>query len=89
MKTTLEKLWSGELAPWSEPEEKDREAAHYAKMIEQHIEELISRLDEEETIILKKYEQTHCDYLFLAREDAFQKGFSLGVKLISEAFFIK
>lgn len=89
MKTTLGKLWLGELTPWSEAEEEYEDVLRYAEILEACFETLMEQLDEEGKMLLKKYEQTQNDYLFLAREDSFKKGFSLGVKLMAEAFFMK
>ena len=82
----IEQLWLGELAPWSEAEEKNVEAMRYAKILDDRFQLLMALLDEEGKGLLKEYERAYTDYLFLAREDSFKKGFSLGLKLSAEAF---
>lgn len=82
----IEKLWLGELAPWSEAEEKHMEALRYAGILEDCFQSLMALLGEEGKGLLKEYERAQNDYLFLSREDSFKKGFSLGLKLSAEAF---
>lgn len=47
MKTTLGKLWLGELTPWSEAEEEYEDVLRYAEILEACFETLMEQLDEE------------------------------------------
>ncbi len=85
MKDTLRDLWNGELELWSEEWEREREARELVGLRERHKEALQKVLDANGKEILKKYEDCYEELESIGCEEAFIKGFSLGVRLIAQA----
>lgn len=85
MKDTLKDLWNGNLEPWSEEWEREREARELVGLRERHKEALQKVLDEKGREILDKYEDCYTELESIGCEEAFGKGFSLGVKLVALA----
>ena len=83
--TTIEKLWSGELAPCAQKERKHKEVRELVVMLEQYKRELEKGLDEREKKILEEMQKCYDELEYMGLEDAFEKGFSLGIKLVAEA----
>ena len=86
MKSMIAALWLGKLSPWSDPEAQRDETLRYARISEELFGALMSKLEDEEKSLLREYERIQNEYLSLAREDAFRKGFSMGLQLSAEAF---
>ncbi|MBE6603963.1 MAG: hypothetical protein E7636_06585 [Ruminococcaceae bacterium] len=85
MRSILKDLWNGNLEPWSEEWEREREARELVGLRERHKEALQKALDETGKEILSKYEDCYTELESLGCEEAFSKGFSLGVKLVAQA----
>ncbi|MBR7111901.1 MAG: hypothetical protein IKC75_03130 [Clostridia bacterium] len=85
MSDILKKLWNGELEPWSEKWEKESEVRELMGLLERHKESLESELGEKGKDTLKKYEDCYMEIENLGCEDAFIKGFTLGVKLVAQS----
>ncbi|MBQ8357001.1 MAG: hypothetical protein IJX39_04235 [Clostridia bacterium] len=85
MKSTIMQLWNGELAPWSERELKHKEVSQLAQYIEGHCDSLASGLDKTGKETLEKLRNDYDELARVESEDAFLKGFSLGVRLMTEA----
>ena len=86
MKSTLKKLWNGEISPWSAPEPTTMEFRKIAEKVDKERALLESMLNEDGRKILENFESFHCEWLNLENENAFLQGFSLGMKMAAEAF---
>ena len=84
MKTTLIDLWNGRIAPFSEHSEYCDETQELIGLLDKNHKDLAARLDDKGKEILQIFEDNHGELLMLDCEDAFIKGFSLGVKLMVE-----
>ncbi len=83
MTKTITALWNGEIAPFNEIGKHDAALKHVEKRMRRSLEEL--RGDQS----LERYDKCSdciCEYVGLCTQNAFQDGFSLGVKLTAEAF---
>lgn len=85
MKTTLLDLWNGNISPWSEQEHPIEEIRTLVGLIEKNSQNLSLLLDDHGATVLEKLEAYYDELMMLEREDAFVRGFSLGVKLVTEA----
>ena len=87
MKSTISQLWNGNLAPIQTFREHNPEL----QALEQHAQHKLDAFAEELTEPLQKrlesYNNSLTEYIVLLTERAFCDGFSLGLKLLSEAFF--
>ncbi len=86
MKDTLKELWNGELAPWGEKWERENEARELVGLLERHKAELENELGVKGKTILEKYKDCHDELQSIGCEEAFISGFSLGVRIVAEAF---
>ena len=85
MKTTIEKIWRGELSPWCDQESRVKKEEMLVELMERHRCDLSKRLDETGRDSLQKLIDVYDELLCGDREDAFIKGFSLGAKIVAEA----
>lgn len=85
MRNILKDLWNGELEPWSEKWEKEDEVRKLTGLLERHKGELENELGPKGKETLKKYEDCYTEIENLGCENAFVKGFTLGVKLVAQA----
>ena len=87
MKKTISELWNGNLSPIQTFREHNPEI----QVLEQHTQRKLDAFAEELTEPLQKrlasYNNSLTEYIVLLTEQAFCDGFSLGMKLLSEAFF--
>jgi hypothetical protein len=85
MKETIFDLWYGNINPLESSGTKTPEIKRILNESEESYEMLTDNLDEKEKELLEKhldiYSSLHCEYT----AKAFVDGFSLGVKLITEA----
>jgi hypothetical protein len=85
MKETIFDLWYGNINPLESSGTKTPEIKRILNESEESYEMLAENLDEKEKELLEKhldiYSSLHCEYT----AKAFVDGFSLGVKLITEA----
>ena len=83
--TTLENLYYGNIAPHDYEVPRDSEYYVTAQQVVRHEQELSATLTEQQKEILQKIKDNHTELLCLGERDAFCRGFSLAVKLITEA----
>lgn len=83
--TTLENLYYGNIAPHEYEVERGGEFDITAKLVIRHEQELSSTLTEQQKAMLEKIKDNHTELMSLGERDAFCRGFSLAVKLITEA----
>ncbi len=86
MKTTISELFNGNLSPWGEREKVSPDEARLVALLERHEKKLMELLTQEGKQILVKFLDCNGELFYLSCEDVFCKGFSLGVKLMAEAF---
>ena len=87
MKTTIEQLWSGELDPSVERGRKSEEINDLTKIIQRHGDFFEEKLGEKGKETVEKLMDAYWEMVSLLNEESFVRGFSLGVKLVSEAYF--
>ena len=85
MKSTLSDLWRGEVHPLENKNENYQKEAELYRYVERHYNDLQKLLDEEGRLVLEKLKDCYDELLFCQSEDAFVRGFSLAVKLMTEA----
>ena len=84
MSTTIQKIWRGDICSSSETGIHQEKTLSLYGQIEHHNNELSQSLDENGKATLKKLNDAYMEALCLDCEDAFTKGFSLGIKLAAE-----
>ena len=89
MKNTISALWNGNLAPWEEMGEHNRELMRLSGNSEKRKTELLRLLDDKGKELLEQYENAIGNWECLEIEDAFIKGFCLGAKLTAESLISK
>ena len=85
MMTTLENLYYGNISSHDYEVPHDSEYYVTAQLVVRHEDELSATLTEQQKEILQKVKDNHTELLCLGERDAFCRGFSLAVKLITEA----
>lgn len=85
MKKTIIDLWNGSIEPIREHEARSEEVAQLVRFLERHNTHLRELLNEEGKETLQKYSDCYDELERIAGEEAFVKGFSLGVKLTAES----
>ncbi|MBQ8498004.1 MAG: hypothetical protein IJ489_11200 [Clostridia bacterium] len=85
MYTTMQKIWRGDLFPSSEEGAQQKKSLELCELIERHTKTLSQTLSKEEKETLEKLEDAFLEWISIDCEDAFIKGFSLGIKLSAEA----
>lgn len=83
--TTLENLYYGNIAPHNYEVPRDSEYYVTAQQVVRYEKELSATLTEQQKEILQKIKDNHTELLYLGERNAFCRGFSLAVKLITEA----
>lgn len=79
----LKELWYGNINP-SEDKEVSDEEKELVELMARHQEYLTSKLKEKELDAFKKYVEFVDEYTSLVECQAFEIGFKLGVKLLTE-----
>ena len=87
--TTLENLYYGNIAPHEYKVERGSEYDVTAKLVIRHEQELSATLTEQQNTILEKIKDNHTELMNLGEHDAFCRGFSLAVRLLTEAMSYK
>lgn len=79
----LQELWYGNIKPNEDKliTEEEKKLVH---LITRHYETLLSSLNDDEREILKKYSECFSEYASLIESQAFEIGFKLAVKLLTE-----
>lgn len=86
MKETLLDLWGGKIAPWSDFVTKCEKEKHLYELVERNRDKLKAMLDDKGLVMLEAFDDRYGELQCFLCEEAFVKGFSLGVKLLTEAF---
>ena len=87
MYTALEELWNGRIAPAESCGVGDPEIEELNFWMEKHKTELYRDLKQQHMDTFGKYVDCADEYAYLISQSAFYEGFSLGVRLVTEAFF--
>ena len=85
MKNTIIDLWNGNLSPCNDSPYRKKEISDLVKLIDRHKESLIQELSETEKELIKKIDECQFELTLLETEDAFVKGFTLGMRLAFES----
>jgi len=83
--TTLENLYYGNIAPHEYEVERGSEYDITAKLVIRQEQELSATLTEHQKAIFEKIKDNHTELMSLGERDAFCRGFSLAVRLLTEA----
>ena len=83
--TTLENLYYGNIAPHEYEIVRGSEYDITAKLVIRHEQELSATLTEQQNVILGKIKDNHTELMSLGERNAFCWGFSLAVRLLTEA----
>ena len=87
MKKTISELWNGNLAPIQTFREHNPELQALEQQTQHKLDAFAEELTEPLQKRLESYNNSLTEYIVLLTERAFCDGFSLGLKLLSEAFF--
>ena len=87
--TTLENLYYGNIAPHEYEVVRGSEYDVTAKLVIRQEQELSATLTEQQKAILKKIKDNLTELMSLGERDAFCRGFSLAVRLLTEAMSSK
>ena len=85
MKQTLSALYRGDIDPMDEKTEKDEKVKNLCCNIDNCYNILWNKLDGDGKQLLSKLKDYHTELSHTEKEDAFIQGFSLAVKLMTEA----
>lgn len=86
MKNTIKDLYWGNVAPWEDKPYEIEEMKELSRLMEENKKRLCDNLSSEEIQIIEKIESCQSELTYLVSEEAFARGFTLGVKLTAEAF---
>jgi len=86
MQSTLIKLWNGNIVPCDEITAHSQEIGELFELLERNQNNLEAHLDIHGKESLKKWLDCQDELNGLECEDAFVKGFSLGVKFLVEVY---
>ena len=81
--SALQELWYGNINP-SEDKEVSDEEKNLVELMTRHQEYLTSKLKDKELNVLKKYVECCEEYTSLVECQAFEIGFQLAVRLLTE-----
>lgn len=81
--SALQELWYGNIKP-SEDKFITEGEKNLVRLITRHYETLSSSLNDDEREILKKYSECFSEYASLIESQAFEIGFKLAVKFLTE-----
>lgn len=85
MKSTLSDLWRGDLHPNAEKTENDGKTKNLFEIMDKNYNILWNKLDTDGKQVLIELRECQDKLSNLKTEDAFAKGFSLAVKMMTEA----
>ncbi|MBQ9079627.1 MAG: hypothetical protein IJY27_00985 [Clostridia bacterium] len=85
MTPTLQKLWSGQIAPYAEPDPDTEETRELRELIEKLTNDLCSCLNDKAKELFEKYNEAQANLNYCIVEDVFHRGFTLGAKITAEA----
>ena len=81
--TTLQELWYGNIRPNEDKVISDEEK-ELVSLIAKHHESLSSSLKNDDLVVFEKYVDCFTEYASLIEAHAFEIGFSLAVKILTE-----
>ena len=87
--TALEDLWYGNINPHETYLNGNRRFKHLLSLMGRSRDNLSDTLTEQQKELLEKYDEAVNEMHSLAEQEAFQYGFSLGVRLIMEGVLTK
>jgi len=82
----LDELWYGNISPFEQCIRGDKQLKELLKLVARNKEELDASLTDKHKETLEKFEENLNEMHGIAERDAFSYGFSLGVRLMAEAF---
>jgi hypothetical protein len=85
MKSTLSELWRGNIHPDEGKTENEAAEKELRSALDKCYDLLWMKLDDEGKLTLDQLRSTHSHLSSLGSEDAFIRGFSLAVKMLTEA----
>ena len=85
MNNILEDLWYGNISPAEHSFAQDSEYAHLLLLVEQNSKKLNATLNPEEKVTFVNFKECSLELSELEERAAFNKGFSLGVRLMLAA----
>ena len=85
MKRTIEYLWNGNITPAEHCGAHDPEVDELVRLMERNKEDLDKELSKHQKDVLDKYMDCTEEYIYLITMLAFQDGFCLASKLLTEA----
>ena len=83
--TTLEELWYGNIIPWEQFVKNNPQLKSQLSVLSKNRDKLTADLTEKQKESLEKYNDTVNKTYSITQLAAFQYGFSLGVRLITES----
>ena len=84
MKSIIEELWYGNIAPCENCGVKDKEIERLVKLMGEHEDKLRNELGEQQKVLFQKYVTWSDQYACDISARAFRDGFCLAAKLIAE-----
>ena len=87
MDNILTELWYGNVAPWEQSGKNDRETREMTARMFRAREKLAGELTDEQVKILEKYDDCANELSAKTERNAFIKGFSLGIRLLTAAMY--
>ena len=85
MKSTLSELWHGNIRPQSEIPENDQKNQELRRNLDLSYDILWNKLDDDGKQILDQLQTYHTELSLTQKEESFIQGFSLAVKMMTEA----
>lgn len=85
MKQTMELLWNGQLAPGATSGVHDPQMEELTVLLDRNRTKLEKVLDEPQKKLLERYVACSDEFTYLSSTRAFCDGFTLAVKLLTEA----
>ena len=85
MKSTLSELWNGNIHPQKDIPEDDRKSNELRRNLDLCYDILWNKLDDEGKHTLDKLRTYHTELASAKNEASFIQGFSLAIKMITEA----
>ena len=86
MKSIIEDLWNGNIAPSKYCGANDPELAKVLLLMERHKTVLFRELEREHREVFEKYNDSIEEYIYMISLHAFRDGFRLAGSLVAEAF---
>ena len=85
MENILSELWNGNLAPCEMRDRRQEEIGALIELLRRNKEDIFRQVDGVGREAVEKLEDCHGELEYIYSEEAFIKGFSLGVRLVFEA----